>query len=244
VIDLHCHLCFGVDDGPRSAEETVELARALADAGVEEVACTSHIRPNKGWMNDARGQDALHAQLDEVLDAAGVALKHHRGAEHYFDAEVLDEDFDDRLVPYGSGRWLLVEMPYEGAPIDALGPLYRLRRRGWKLLLAHVERYPWLADDEEMLDRLTGAGYLLQVNLGSLGGAYTRAHKKTAERLVKRGLISVAAGDCHRAKDVARCIEKGRKALEKIAGAERAQRMTETVPRAILDDASPEALWP
>jgi len=244
VIDLHCHLAFGVDDGPKSASDTVDLARALRDAGVTEVACTSHVRPNKGWVNDATVQADLHARLDETLGDAGIDLPRHRGAEHYFDIDVIADEFDARLVPYADSRWLLVEFPYEGEPPDVFGPLYNLRRRGWRILLAHIERYPWAADNDELLERLTGAGYLLQVNLGSLGGAYTRAHKKAAERLVKSGRAAVAAGDCHRAKDVARCIEKGRKALVKLAGEERAKSMTIDVPRGILRNDPPEKLWP
>lgn len=244
MIDLHCHLAFGVDDGPKTAAESVALARALQGAGVTAVACTSHVRPNKGWMNDAGAQQDLHAQLDDTLGSAGVELVRHRGAEHYFDVEVLAEGFDARLVPYADSRWLLVEFPYEGAPPDILGPLYSLRRRGWRLLLAHVERYPWVADDPELLERLTSAGYLLQVNLGSLAGAYTRAHKKAAERLVKKGFAAVAAGDCHRVADVPKNIDKGLKALRKIAGEQRAERMTVTVPRGVLDNRAPEELWP
>jgi protein-tyrosine phosphatase len=244
MIDLHCHLCFGIDDGPKTAEESVALARALVDEGVTEVACTPHIRPNKGWWAGADVQQRLHDELDTALAEAGVELVRHRGAEHYFDADVLGESFDERLVPYGDGQWLLVELPYEGAPPDLLGPLFRLRGRGYRLVLAHIERYPWVTANADLTEQLLNAGYLLQVNLGSLAGAYTRAHKKAAEKLVKAGQAALVAGDCHRAGDAKKLIAKGRKALTKIAGEARSKRMTIDVPRGILHNEAPEALWP
>lgn len=244
MIDLHCHLCFGVDDGPKSAAEALELARALQGAGITEVACTPHVRPDKGWMNTAPGQAALHRALDEVLGEAGVTLPHRRGAEHYFDAQVFEEPLDGKVVPYGDSRWLLVELPYAGAPPDLFGPLFRLRQRGYRVLLAHLERYPYVVDDEDLVERLVSAGYLVQVNLGSLAGAYTRAHRKAAERLVTRGFAAVASGDCHRAADVAPFVEKGLKALKKLAGDDAVRRLTVDNPRAILDDAPSERVWP
>lgn len=244
MIDLHCHLCFGVDDGPQSPKEAVELARALRSAGVTEVACTPHIRPDKGWMNTAAVQPDLHQALDQVLGDADISFPRHRGAEHYFDAQVFEEPLATKLVPYGTSRWLLVEFSYQGAPPDLFGPLFRLRQRGYRLLLAHLERFPYACDDDDILERLVNAGYLIQVNLGSLAGAYTRAHRKAAERLVDRGYASIASGDCHRAADVKPFIEKGLSALRKRVGDEGVRRLTVDNPRAILEDLSPEQIWP
>lgn len=244
MIDLHCHLCFGVDDGPKTADEAVSLARALTGAGVSQVACTPHVRPDKGWMNTLPVQADLHARLDEVLGEAGVSLPHARGAEHYFDAQVFEEPVKERLVPYGDSRWLLVELPYQGPPPDLFGPLFRLRQQGYRVMLAHLERFPYACDDDEVLDRLVSGGYLIQVNLGSLAGAYNRAHRKAAERLVAKGYAAIACGDCHRAADVSAYVEKGLRALRKLVGDPGLRRLTVDNPKALLDDAPPERLWP
>lgn len=244
MIDLHCHLHFGCDDGPRDAGDALALARALVSAGVTEVACTSHVRPDKGWWNTREAQSGLRGALDPVLAEAGLALRWHPGAEHYFDIDVLHTDFTPRLVPYGNTRWILLELPYLGKPAGLLDTLHRLRRRGLRLLLAHVERYPWLCDDQELLTAVVEAGCLLQVNQGSLAGAFDRSHRKAAEKLVLAGKASVAASDSHSAEDIARCLEKGRTSLRKLVGDDGVRRLTETIPRGILDDQPPEALWP
>jgi protein-tyrosine phosphatase len=246
MIDLHCHIIPGVDDGPRSDDETLDLARALVAAGVTTIACTSHVRPDKGWMNTLAGDEARRAHVDALVSAAGIPLARVRGAEHY----VSDEVFADmgtlaaRAVPYGSSKWMLVETPYPGPPADLLGLLYGIRRQGFKVLLAHAERFPYLCDDDDLLDRLRAAGHLVQVNIGSLAGAYSRMQKKAAERLIKAGRAALVAGDCHRKEDVEDNIVRGMKELVKLVGAEEARRLTVTAPQLILDDAPAERVHP
>ena len=240
MIDLHCHLCFGVDDGPKSAKDSVELARALLGAGVTQVACTPHIRPNKHWNNYPNTQDQTHSALDAALDDAGVSLPRVRGAEHYFDPDVLSPPHDEKLMCYGDTNWVLIELPYNAPPVDLLGPLFRIRSAGYRVLLAHIERYPYVVDHDDRVDDLLAAGHVLQVNLGSLAGQYARAHKKAAAKLVSQNKVKVACGDCHNARDVPKMIEKGRKALRKLVGDVGVKTMCETNPGLILQNAEPE----
>ena len=117
-----------------------------------------------------------------------------------------------------------------------------LPRHTWPFVLLVAQA--GTVDRDDVVEQLLNAGHLLQDNLGSLAGSYTRAHRKAAERLVSRGQAAVAAGDCHRAKDAADFITKGKKALQKLVGEEGVRRMTEDVPRGILANKAPEALWP
>lgn len=242
MIDLHCHLHFGVDDGPRNAAESVSLAKALLGAGVTEVACTSHLRRDKNWVNDASVQSELHARLDVALGDADVNLARGQGAEHYLDELLLDTAKKKQVVTYTNSDWILFELPYHGPPPNLMGALCDIRRQGYKLLLAHLERFPYVCDREDRLDAIVSAGYAIQVNLGSLAGAYGKAHQKVAERLVIDGYVSVVAGDCHRAEDVDECIVKGRARLKKLVGEEGVQILSIDNPRKILSNASSESL--
>ena len=112
------------------------------------------------------------------------------------------------------------------------------------MLLAHVERFPYVADHKAKLDAITNAGHLVQVNLGALSGAYNRAQQKAAERLLGQGYVSVLAGDCHRIGDVEPHIEKGRKAARKLVGDTALTKLTVTNPQLILDDVGAEKIWP
>jgi protein-tyrosine phosphatase len=243
VIDLHGHLVWGVDDGPKDRAESLALARALVAAGVTTFACTSHVRPDKGWINDAGVVRANLARVADVAQEAGLTVV--AGGEHYVDDAVFGGDaWAGRAVPYGESRWLLVETPYLGLPPDLLGLLSRIRRAGFKVLLAHVERFPYLVDDDALLERLLDAGHRFQVNLGSLAGAYNRAQQKGAEKLLKKGFAAVLAGDCHREADVAANIVAGQKAARKLVDEATLRRLTIEAPRAILDDAPAHVVLP
>ena len=243
MIDLHGHLVYGVDDGPRDRAESLELAWALKRAGVTTFACTSHIRPDRGWINDRTVIANNLARAKDVADEVGINVV--QGAEHYIDDRVFgDDSFADRVVPYGESRWLLVECPYLGPPPNLLGLLGRIRKKGFKVLLAHLERFPYACDDDDLVDRLIDAGHLIQVNLGSLAGAYNRQQQKAAERLVKRGRAAVLAGDCHRAPDVDDCILDGKAAALKLVTPTALQRLTVGSPQAILDDEPADRVFP
>lgn len=246
MIDLHCHLHPGVDDGPVDQNESLALARALVAAGVTTSACTSHVRPDKGWLNTQEGVRERHGKLDALLREHAVPLVHVSGAEHYVDERIFGDldQFARLAVPYGDSRWILVETPYLGQPPHLMELLHALRLRGWKLLLAHVERFGYLSDDLEVARRLVDAGHVLQVNLGSLAGVYSRAQQKNAERLLKAGLVGVLCGDCHREDDVAGNIGDGLAAARKLAGADVVERLTVTAPRLILEDAPAHRVWP
>jgi protein-tyrosine phosphatase len=242
VIDLHGHLCFGVDDGPADIGESRALAMALASAGVTEFACTSHFRPDKGWFND-RTQSAVNMRaLDGALDMVGP--KRVSAAEHYVHDETFGAGFEQRVVPYGNSSWLLVETPYTGAPAQLRLLLSRIRKAGFRILLAHIERFAYLHSDQPLLDQLQEDGVVFQVNLGSLVGVYGAEHKRVATRLLKAGIVGVLAGDCHRAEDVEPNIIQGLHTARNLVGDAVVERLTITAPRAILEDAPAHRVWP
>ena len=243
MIDLHCHVHYGVDDGPKTSQEAQDLARALVDEGVTTVACTSHVRPDRSWINDQSVQAANHQRLDELFSQAGIQLERVPAAEHYVDLTFMSRVRDHSVVPYGDSKWLLVELNYDAPVPNFLQMMFETRQLGYKVLLAHLERYPWVVDNNEMLDKLTSAGHLIQINLGSLAGAYGRDYKKRARKLVKEGWACVAASDCHHVSDVKPYLIKGKKALHKLVGDAGCQALLVDNPRAILDDKDPDLIW-
>ena len=133
MIDLHCHIHYGVDDGPKTAQEAKDLARALVDEGVS-VACTSHLRPDKDWINDRFVQAENHARLDALLGEAGIEIGRVAAAEHYVDHSFMQRVEEHSIVPYGQSQWVLVELNYD-APVPALlERLFRMRQLGYKFV--------------------------------------------------------------------------------------------------------------
>jgi protein-tyrosine phosphatase len=244
VIDLHCHLHFDIDDGPVDAEATFEMMHALEAAGVTDIACTPHIRSDKGWMNTRSQQEGQLERLRDMLKDRGLGISLHAGAEHYLDGTLMTEVPKEEWVPYGDSQYILLELPYHGPPPRLLELLHQVALMKFRIVLAHLERFPYVADDRDLVERMLDSGYLIQVNLGSLAGAYTRPHKKAAQSLVKNGYAALACSDCHCSYDVERFLLKGKKALRKIVGDEGVHRLTVENPKKILENLPPHKIWP
>ena len=232
MIDLHCHLAYGIDDGPQTPDESLALALALSKAGVTHVACTSHIRRDKDWVNDQSAQSQMHDNLDKALGSAGP--KRFRGAEHYIDELLVETCQNKQAVPYGDSDWLLVELPYSAEPPNLMRTLYAIREAGYKLLLAHIERYPYIYRYPEKLEALVNAGHRIQVNLGSLAGAYGPKYQNAAQYLLQDDYVYVLAGDCHHENHVQTYIIDGLQAARTLIDEETLKQLTLRNPARIL----------
>jgi protein-tyrosine phosphatase len=242
VIDLHCHLLPGIDDGPPTLDGSLELARALAADGIEVVAATPHVRDDHPSVvpDELAGRCA---ELRAALAADGVGLEVVPGGELDL-ARGLEASPDElRLVSYGqTGRYLLVETPYAGLSSLFEEQLFELELRGFRLLLAHPERNSTFQDDPERLAEIVARGALLQVTASSLVKNDRRSRSaRLARALVRRGLAHVIASDAH-GPWVARAPISGAVDVARRLAGEYAESMARDTPAAILAGERPPSL--
>jgi protein-tyrosine phosphatase len=196
VIDLHTHILPGIDDGARTLEDALEMARALVADGVTTVAATPHVRDD--YPTSA---DAMLAAVDElraVLEAEEIAIELVPGAELAFDRiGRLSKVELGRLALAGSGLYVLVETPYYGWPPELAEQLLELRIAGFIPVLAHPERNAEVQGAPSLLAPLVHGGTLIQVTAASLDGRLGAASRQTAFHLVETGLAHIVASDAH-----------------------------------------------
>ena len=197
VIDVHCHVLPGCDDGPATVEESVALARGAYADGVRTIVATPHV----DWAHPELDSAQIHAAVrlfQRQLDAAAVDVKVVPGAEvaHTRALETSDEEL--RRLTLGGGPWLLLECPLARTSVPWFADAARsLARRGHRLLLAHPERSPVFLRAPGVLDELVADGMLAQVTAGSLRGRYGRPVRDLALRMVESGSAQVVASDGH-----------------------------------------------
>jgi protein-tyrosine phosphatase len=197
TIDLHSHVLPGLDDGAASLKESLALARALAASGVRVLAATPHVsaRYPTTWSQIEKGLKSLRL----ALDARSVAVEIVQGAEVAL--EQLDGLDDDTLHAFtlgGTGKFLLLEFPYEGWPPALAERIEDLAAKGIGAVLAHPERNPLVQSAPQRLAGLLEAGALVQVNAGSLTHAFGAASAAAARHLVDNNLAHLIASDSHR----------------------------------------------
>lgn len=194
MTDLHTHILHGMDDGAATLEESVQLLRMEIEQGVTTVALTPHFSFERSVLNTfllrrQQAFEALQAAAGGIEDCPGLVL----GAEVVFSPRILEEDM--RLLCYGDGNAMLVELPVAFYPKWTADILFEMSMAGITPVLAHVERYEYLLNDPALLSKLVDAGAVAQVNAGSLlaGGRRRRAVLK----LMKLGFVHIMASDAH-----------------------------------------------
>jgi protein-tyrosine phosphatase len=196
VIDLHCHLLPGIDDGPGTMEESLVMARAFVDAGTTRVAVTPHVSWDYPHVTPELITTGVRG-LRDALDAAGVPLEIVPGAEIALSRAGDLEAETLRSLTLGDGPWLLVEPPFSPSIAGIEAVIDSLLLGGHRLLLAHPERSPSLAREPERLRPYVDAGMLCQITTSSLTGDFGRTVQKAARQMIDGGLAHVLASDAH-----------------------------------------------
>jgi protein-tyrosine phosphatase len=228
VIDLHSHVLPGVDDGPADLDGALAICRAAADDGIEVLAATPHVRAHD-YPTTA---EQMEAALASLAAAAGDVVRLVPGGE--LDLGELSRPVDDlrRFALAGNARYLLVETPYLGWPLDIADRLFDLRASGITPVLAHPERNADVQAQPALLEPLVASGTLVQLTAASVDGRLGRRAQSCAVTLIDRGWAHLLASDAH-APSV-RAIGM-RDAAEAVGDADLAEWLTVGVPRAIVE---------
>ena len=228
MIDLHSHLLPGLDDGPANEAGSLALAAEAYATGVRVMVATPHLRedfPGVDVTEIAGRVATLQARLNE--ERIGLELVAGGEVDVLWAQAASDEAL--RAASYGGrGRDLLVETPYGELPAMFEDLLFRIRVRGFRVLLAHPERNPSFQSDPERLVRLVEGDMLVQLTASSVTGSGRAG--KLARRLIEDGHAHVIAGDLHRAGGNRASIADAVSTV----GSERAHWMVTEAPAAIL----------
>jgi protein-tyrosine phosphatase len=234
VIDLHHHCLPGVDDGPRSWDEAVELCGIAAEEGIETIVATPHVLRGR-WRRVPRAE--LQATLDELRARTNDTPHLLLGSEYYFAHdmnEVLAEGTS--IVPLGPSRAILVELAAHAVPPMLEVPLHRAQLDGWTILLAHPERNAVFQAKPELLASLVRVGVRTQVTAASLTGGFGAEAQRAAVAWLRQGLVHVVATDAHSVKKRPPRIREARERVAEIAGERAAEALFVENPQAILGD--------
>ena len=236
MLDLHCHILPGIDDGPANMEESLRLARQMVDDDVRAVAATPHCRHDHPGVVPSELADRC-LSLENELRAHQIPLRVLPAGEVDL-VWALEASADElRLASYDQrGKDLLVETPYGPLPSSFEDLLFKLNMKGYRLLLAHPERNPTFHQDHRRLAELVHRGTLVQVTASSLAGS-RRGSKSAAlaQKLLVEGLVHVVASDTHGGAAPERpSLRAGASVALDLVGKRRARWLVWDVPTAIL----------
>lgn len=197
MIDLHSHVLPGIDDGAKTFENSIAIARELSEQGVTDLIATPHYICDTIYTSPRSDNAKLLEQLQQTLKEEGIDINVYLGNELYIDESIRKLIENKTVSSLADSEYVLLEFPLNNAYPNYEDIIGDLIQSGYKVVLAHPERYAITQNDFQILVDLYDMGVLMQCNLGSFLGKYDKHAEKTAVKLAKNKMIYGLGSDIH-----------------------------------------------
>ncbi|MFQ5661083.1 MAG: tyrosine-protein phosphatase [Gammaproteobacteria bacterium] len=235
MIDLHCHLLPGIDDGPKTREDALELCRTAVSNGITRAVATPHITPGR-YDNTFESITVVYNSFCEDLLEAGIALQLGMAAEVRLDPVIMDM-VQSGSVPflgeYDGEKLILLEFPHTHIPPGSSELIKWLLDQGIRPLIAHPERNGDVLRKLGKIEPFVKVGCLLQITAGSLAGVFGDLPRKRGIEMLKNDWVLIMASDAHNMHARLPDIEPGRAVAAAIVGEQQSWELVRERPLAI-----------
>lgn len=225
MIDMHCHIVPGVDDGPDTVEESKQMIEMMYNDGIQAVIATSH----RNHPIDFKPTVDYESSLERVK---AVALEIHPGFGIYSGAELYVRDgyldiLDSKMYDFTLNKteYVLIEFPTDADYETISDAVYELDIRGYKPILAHIDKYRALWTDFGLIEKLREDGAYIQITASTLIGKYGKSLKKKMRKLVKEGYVDFIASDGHSSVKRRPLLKRSYRVVSRICSKEEAERI-------------------
>jgi len=222
MIDIHCHLLPGVDDGVKEINEAINILKEGVKHGVKKYIITPHYRPTKEYVESTATLESKMAELRAELKKHKVDVELFLGRE-IDEAKELKTLLEDQVIcTMNNSKYLLVDFGVNKSKMSDY--IYEAKLLGYVIIVAHVERYKYI-EGYACFNRLKKEGALLQVNASSIVSPRNGRMKKRIKYLFKNKLVDFVATDAHRNINSYEMFEKAYKYVSKKYGSEYAEKI-------------------
>ena len=197
MIDIHCHILPDFDDGASSLEEALEMARMAVYSGVTEIVATPHFRGDPDFLPQKELISQRYTLLRDAITQQGLPLRLHAGAEILCLPDTVELAARHQLPTLGGTDYVLTEFYFDESYAYMDESLSQIAQWGYKPVVAHPERYIVIQQDPRLLQRWVRLGYVLQLNKGSVLGAFGPRPEQAAHEILAMGLAHLFASDAH-----------------------------------------------
>lgn len=224
IVDMHCHILPGVDDGAKDWETAKQILQMEYDQGVRGIIFTPHYREHY-FETNARELVAQYTKMLEVVKEMGLNMRLHLGCECH-SHENMGEHLRGRFcLTMAQSPYVLTEFSSAHSYQKIRNQIYELINQGYRPIIAHIERYPCILENPDKIQELLDLGAEIQVNADSVLGMDGRAVKKFCKKLMKADQIDYIGSDVHDTKNRASHIGKCAKYVERKMGTDYAVRI-------------------
>lgn len=234
MYDMHCHILPGVDDGPISIDEAINMAIMAKTCGIQAIFATPHYIEGVEYP-DAIFNKKVFDNLNYQLFNRGIDIKIYFGNEVYSTPNIINLLEKGHVATLNNSNYMLIELPMHDMPVYIESIIYNLKLKNITPIIAHPERNSKIIEDPNVLYDFISRGTLAQLNLPSLLGMYGESVKKTARILLKHNMIHFVGTDAHRPRNRYYNIKESVDILSSIIGKEKTLKIIRNNPESIVE---------
>ena len=196
MIDIHCHIVPNIDDGAKSLDDALEMAKIAYDEGIRKIVNTSHYHPNFEYK---KGKELFESvkEFNNILKLNNIDIEVFIGNELYYSEDIIEIIEQKEFYTLNNSKYLLIEFPPIRFPKNIVDIIYEIKIRGYVPILAHVERYKEVQENVNIIYDCINEGALIQVNSSSIIGKNGNEMKKVSDILLYNNMIHFIATDAH-----------------------------------------------
>jgi protein-tyrosine phosphatase len=197
MVDLHCHILHGIDDGAQTIEDSLHMAKQAVSEGIHTIVATPHHQNGK-YINEKNEIIQRVERLNHYLLEEHIPLKILPGQESRIYGEIIKDYQNGKILTLNqTGKYLFVELPSSQVPKFTEKLVYDIQLEGLTPIIVHPERNSRLIEDPDILYNLVSKGVLTQVTASSLTGRFGKKIKKFSMGLIEANLTHMIASDAH-----------------------------------------------
>lgn len=235
MIDIHCHILPGLDDGPESLDEALEMCRRAAADGVKTIVATPHFMPGTYECADSYILDAA-AALKKAIKKEGLGIGIVTGAEVAVSPEMQTCIKPGGYLTINNSRYFLAEFHPLSVPSRWEAFLLSFLGAGMRPIIAHPERNVWFVNHRDALSAAVQKGLMVQITAASITGAFGAEAKSFSAYLLRHNLVHAIATDGHSADLRPALLAEAADIVADLTGPEKAAALTSSIPRAIIEN--------
>lgn len=234
-IDVHSHVLYGIDDGSKTIEDSIEILKQLKDLGFKDIITTPHYIEETKYNCNNKKKNEILKKLNQEIKKNNLNINIHTGNELYISNDILKLLEKKEVATLNNSKYLLIELPMNNEISNLDNIIFELLSNDITPIIAHPERYAYIQKDIKKAEKLVNQGVLLQANYGSIIGIYGKKEKNTTKKLLKNNLISLLGTDIHHANSkIYLNFNKIIKKLNKIIGEKKLKEIMIENPNKIL----------
>ncbi|MCR5511006.1 MAG: hypothetical protein K6F54_08675 [Lachnospiraceae bacterium] len=232
MIDIHCHLLYGVDDGADTINTSLTMLNDAVSQGITDIILTPHYR--KGMF--PFDKNAIMANYESIRKtAADMGIRLYLGCEYHANADMVGNLRNDRVMTLAGSDHVLAEYSHNSTLLQIQNSLDELLSNGYIPVIAHAERYGIVEKDPAVLALFEQMGALVQINANAILGLDGSAMKRVCKKILKGELADIIASDSHDMRERRSHMQDCRRYVSKKYGETTAVKLFERNPRKIIE---------